>query len=251
MARAVRKVSRVSTKNQKKEGLNKKLIAIISAIAVVIIGVAVGLIVYFTTQEEELYVSEKVYFVEETYGTKQDKGSVTFAKESYFNIVRRIQKDDIQNPIEEHVFIFAYDGSQFYGDMEYVEQFEDDEYKTQLEIYNEYTKLITYVADLQIAVNEAVSKGHEVALYVIDISVDNGVNAGVMLDSADLHEKDFAPLYSSVDGEVEPALFYLHEGVVKGRYDDKSVATAKTVRTLLSIAIPNAIRHLVNLPQEQ
>ena len=30
MARAVRKVSRVSTKNQKKEGLNKKLIAIIA-----------------------------------------------------------------------------------------------------------------------------------------------------------------------------------------------------------------------------
>ena len=52
MARAVRKVSRVSTKNQKKEGLNKKLIAIISAIVVVLLGVAVGLIVYFTTQEE-------------------------------------------------------------------------------------------------------------------------------------------------------------------------------------------------------
>ena len=56
MARAVRKVSRVSTKNQKKEGLNKKLIAIISAIVVVLLGVAVGLIVYFTTQNEE-YVS--------------------------------------------------------------------------------------------------------------------------------------------------------------------------------------------------
>ena len=83
MARAVRKVSRVSTKNQKKEGLNKKLIAIISAIVVVLLGVAVGLIVYFATQEDEAYVSDKVYFIEETYGTNQEAGKVTFVRENY------------------------------------------------------------------------------------------------------------------------------------------------------------------------
>ena len=112
MARAVRKVSRVSTKNQKKEGLNKKLIAIISAIVVVLLGVAVGLIVYFTTQEDEAYVSEKVYFIEETYGTNQEAGKVTFVKENYYSIVRKIENEEIN----EHVFIFAYDGSAFFAD---------------------------------------------------------------------------------------------------------------------------------------
>ena len=44
-----------------------------------------------------------------------------------FSIIQiEIQKQNEE--INEHVFIFAYDGSKFYGDMEYVEQFEDAEY---------------------------------------------------------------------------------------------------------------------------
>ena len=243
MARAVRKVSRVSTKNQKKQGLNKKLIAIISAIAVVILGVAVGLIVYFTTQEEE-YVSEKVYFIEETYGTNESAGSVTFVKENYFNIVRMVENDEIN----EHVFIFAYDGSKFYGDMEYVEQFEDAEYNQQLKIYNEYITLIKRVADLQIAINAAGQNGVDVVLYIVDISVDNGVNAGVMMDAGKLHEEGFSPLYLSVDEStnVEPAIFYLHEGVVKEKFENGKLATTKSLSKIAS-AINNAVNVLKSL----
>ena len=181
MARAVRKVSRVSTKNQKKEGLNKKLIAIISAIVVVLLGVAVGLIVYFTTQEEE-YVSEKVYFVEETYGTNQEAGSVTFVKENYYNIVRQIENEKIN----EHVFIFAYDGSAFFADSEDEENYE---------LYGkDYETLITRVADLQLAVNAAtaIEKGIDVVLYIVDVNVDNGVNAALMTDAANLPEDGFS-----------------------------------------------------------
>ena len=243
MARAVRKVSRVSTKNQKREGLNKKLIAIISAIAVVILGVAVGLIVYFTTQNEE-YVSEKVYFVEETYGTNQDAGTVTFVKENYYNIVRKIENEEIN----EHVFIFAYDGSKFYGDMEYVEQFEDAEYNAQLKIYNEYTTLIKRVADLQIAINAAVQNGVDVVLYIVDINVDNGVNAGVMTDAGKLHEEGFSPLYLSLDESinVEPAIFYLNEGVVKEKFENGKLATTKSLSKVAS-AINNAVNVLKSL----
>ena len=241
MARAVRKVSRVSTKNQKKEGLNKKLIAIISAIAVVILGVAVGLIVYFTTQNDE-YVSEKVYFIEETYGTNESAGSVTFVKENYYNIVRKIENDEIN----EHVFIFAYDGNNFFADEEYVNQFEDAEYNAQLKIYNEYVTLIKRVADLQIAINASKEAGVDVVLYIVDISVDNGVNAGVMLDSAHLNEEGFAPLYSSVEDNVEPAIFYLHEGVVKEKFENGKLATTKSLSKIAS-AINNAVNVLKSL----
>lgn len=243
MARAVRKVSRVSTKNQKKEGLNKKLIAIISAIAVVILGVAVGLIVYFTTQKEE-YVSEKVYFVEETYGSNENAGSVTFVKENYFNIVRMAKSGEIN----EHVFVFAYDGSQFYGDLEYVNQFEDAEYNAQLKIYNEYVTLIKRVADLQIAINAAASKGNDVVLYIVDINVDNRVNTGIMTDAGNLHEEGFGALYSSIDETtvVEPAIFYLNGGIVKEKFESGKLATTKSLSKIAS-AINNSVNFLNNL----
>lgn len=237
MARAVRKVSRVSTKNQKKEGLNKKLIAIISAIVVVLLGVAVGLIVYFTTQEEE-YVSEKVYFVEETYGTNQET-SVTFVKENYYNIVRQIENEKIN----EHVFIFAYDGSAFFADSEDEENYE---------LYGkDYETLITRVADLQLAVNAAKEKGIDVVLYIVDVNVDNGVNAALMTDAANLHEDGFSAFYSSADESTvfEPAFFYLHEGEVKKNIDaeSKKLVSTNKMSTIMSTSIKNSINFLKSL----
>ena len=239
MARAVRKVSRVSTKNQKKEGLNKKLIAIISAIVVVLLGVAVGLIVYFTTQEDEAYVSEKVYFIEETYGTNQEAGKVTFVKENYYSIVRKIENEEIN----EHVFIFAYDGSAFFAD-----ELDEENY----ELYGkDYETLITRVADLQLAVNEAVAEGIDVVLYIVDVNVDNQVNAGLMTDAAGLHEEGFGTFYTSYDESTkfEPALFYLFEGEVKKNIDadNKKLVTTNKMSTIMSTSIKNSINFLKSL----
>ena len=238
MARAVRKVSRVSTKNQKKEGLNKKLIAIISAIAAVVVIAAVSLIVYFTTKEDEVYVSEKVYFVGETYGTNKDAGTVTFEKENYYNIVRKIQNQEIQ----EHVFIFAYDGSAFYAD-------EEDEAN-----YNkDYEKLIATIADLQLAINAL--NNTDVVLYVIDVNVNDRVNAALMTDAANLHEDGFAAFYSSTEDTVfEPAFFYLHEGEVKKNFkiDGKKllVSTSK-MGTILSTSIYNTLNFLPTIEKAE
>ena len=236
MARAVRKVSRVSTKNQKKEGLNKKLIAIISAIVVVLLGVAVGLIVYFTTQEDEAYVSDKVYFIEETYGTNQEAGKVTFVKENYYSIVRQIENEEIN----EHVFIFAYDGSAFFADSLDEENYDKN-----------YETLITRIADLQFAVNEAAANGIHVVLYIVDVNVDNNVNAGLMTDAAGLHEDGFGSFYTSYDESTtfEPALFYLYEGEVKKNIDadNKKLVTANKISTILSTSIKNSINFLKSL----
>lgn len=233
MARAVRKVSRVSTKNQKKQGLNKALIAIICSIAVVILGVAVGLIVYFTTQEET-YVSDKVYFIEETHET----GKVTFVKENYYSIVRDIENQEVN----EHVFIFAYDGSAFYADPE-----DEDNY----EAYGkDYEKLIERVTDLQIEINAAISKGVDVVLYIVDVNVDSRVNSALMTDAAKLHEDGFPAFYSTVDESTvfEPAFFYLHEGVVKENFDDsKKIISTSKMGTILSTSIPETIKFLKSL----
>ena len=232
MARAVRKVSRVSTKNQKKEGLNKKLIAIISAIVVVLLGVAVGLIVYFTTQEDEAYVSDKVYFIEETKVLNKDGeviDTVTFVKENYYSIVRPIKNDA---DFEEHIFVFAYDGSAFFADPEDEDKY--DEY---------YETLISRVAQLQYAVNKAKEAEVDVVLYIVDVNVDNQVNAGLMTDAAGLHEKGFSALYSSYDESTtfEPALFYLNEGVVKQEFENGKLASTGTMSKLSS-----AINYSVN-----
>ena len=135
----------------------------------------------------------------------------------------------------------------YFADEEYLNQFEDAEYNAQLKIYNEYVTLIKRVADLQIAINAA-QENVDVVLYIVDINVDGGVNAGVMTDAAKLHEEGFAPLYSSIDEStyVEPAIFYLNEGVVKEKFENGKLATTKSLSKVAS-AINNAVNVLKSL----
>ena len=82
LARSVRKVSRSNTKNQKKEyKFNKKLFIIILTVVVLIgVGLGVGLGIYYGTKEDEAYVSDKIYFHEETKDTEGH--TVKFNKEN-------------------------------------------------------------------------------------------------------------------------------------------------------------------------
>lgn len=226
MARAVRKVSRASTKNQKKDStLNKKLIAIVSAIVLVVAAVGISLGVYFGTQKEEEYVSDLVYFVEPTKGTNGDE-EVIFTKDNYYNIKRLINNE----VIAVHTFIFAYDGSAFYADPE-----ADD--------YDEnYTKLIKSVADLQKAVNSAKENDISVELYIIDLSVDNGINSALMSDVAS----------DTSGGPYEPAFFYLYEGEFKAELETADSETKKVVQTtsmeyILNTSIAYSVDYLANL----
>lgn len=230
MARAVRKVSRTNTKNQKiRKKLSKKwLITIISSISVIVIGVIVGVSVYFLTQEEE-YVSDKVYFNEPT--KNSDGNEVTFTKENYQTLVRYIKAGTT-----EHLFVFAYDGNAFYAD-------EKDE-----DSYNrEYTKLITRLADLQYEINEAKKQGINIELYIVDVSVDNSVNSGIMTDST-----YFGGLYSETQGTYTPAFMYNFEGEYKETVTIGEETTKRTISTsdwgiVMSSSIPYAINYINNL----
>ena len=223
MARAVRKVSRTSTKNQKKESsINKKWIIIISAILVVLIGLGVGLGVYFGTRTEEVYVSDKIYFTEAT-KTTDGEHEVEFTKENYQTISRYIKKGNDIN----HIFIFTYNGSAFYAD-------EEDE-----DNYNEdYVTLITRLADLQYQVDLAKKSGVIIDFYIVDTSVDNQVNSGILTDAT----------YGNL-GSSSVAFIYLHEGEFMDKLEDtdKSMISTSDLNDILSTTINNAINYIKSL----
>lgn len=222
MARAVRKVLRTSTKNQKKEHfIKKKWIIIIACVVLVLIGVGVGLGVYFGTRTEEVYQSDKVYFID-TAKTSDGQNEVTFNKENYQTLCRILEK---QNDID-NIFIFTYDGSAFYGD----EKDEDN--------YNEdYDTLIARLADLQYEVNQAKERGIIVDLYIVDTDVDGQINAGIYTDSV------FGSLSSS---NGAPTFIYLFEGDFKDKLEDvdKSMISTNDMNEILNTTINNAINYL-------
>lgn len=202
MARSVRKVSRVNTKNQKKESkFNKKLlIIIVSVVLLICIGLGVGLGIYFGTKTDDTYVSDKIYFNEETRDTEGH--IVTFNKDNYLAIERYIKNGDIEN-----VFIFVYDGNAFYAD-------EKDE-----DHYNEdYVKLITRLADLQYTVNQAKDRGVDLEFYIVDVAVNNSTNAGILYDS------QFGSLLTEDQSSYEPAFIYIkgEQFQQKVEYEDEN-----------------------------
>ena len=226
LARTVRKVSRASTKNQQKEKLSKKWwIVIASAIAAIVIGVTVGLIVYYATLEEE-YVSDVTYFnepVENSHGVE-----VEFTKENYQTLVRYLKAEKV-----EHMLVFAYDGTAFYAD-------EKDE------IINEkYTTIITRLADLQTEVNAAKEAGVSIELYIVDVNVDSKINADIMFDT-----DYFGGLYSSSQNQYSPAFFYNNEGEYQATVEinekDMTISTGE-FSTIYNSSIINAINYVKSL----
>lgn len=210
LARAVRKVSRTTTRNQKKESrINKKwLIICLSAILLIGIGLGVGLGIYFGTKGESTYVSDKVYFNEEVTVNNE---KVTFNKENYQSILRYLDKGNNQ----EAIFIFVYDGNAFYADEKDEDNYDKD-----------YVVLINRLAQLQLEVNKAKAKGASIELYVIDVAVDSAVNAGIFSDST------FGGLISDDQVTYEPAFIYLKDGKYQQKIEYETDLNNKESHTI-------------------
>ncbi len=229
MARAVRKVSRVRTKNQKKDvKFNKKWLIAIFVFAVLLgVGLGLGLGLYFGNKKTE-YVSDKIYFTGDIKTSNPDV-TVQFTKENYQTISRFIKDGAARD-----IFIFAYDGSAFHAD-------EKDEKN-----YNEtYEKLITRLADLQNKVNEANKKEeNSVVLYIVDVRVDNAVNAGILSDSA------FGALGDEDSVYFEPTFIYLHEDQFKDKIEIRDVSHKISISDLNEVytsSIPYANQYIDSL----
>ncbi|HIT50438.1 MAG TPA: hypothetical protein IAD46_05365 [Candidatus Pelethenecus faecipullorum] len=232
MARAVRKVSRASTKNQKKETKLSKnaVIAIIVTIALIVIGLSVGLGLYFGLKADDDYVSDKIYFTDPVLTT--DGKEVTFVKENYQTLKRYIDEDKV-----EHMFVFAYDGSAFYADEK-----DEDHYN------KDYTTLITRLADLQYEINEAKQRGVNIELFIVDVDVDSSVNEGILSDEL------FGALCSESQDTYTPVFCYNQEGEYKstvtiqqdGSSRERTISTSMMVE-IISTTIPNSILYIDGL----
>lgn len=228
MARSVRKVSRVSTKNQQKEKiLSKKWWIIISSvIAAIIIGVGVGLGIYYATLEEE-YVSDKIYFAEPV--EISEGVEVEFTKENYQSLVRYLKAEKV-----EHLLVFVYDGAAFYGD-----SLDEENYDKR------YTTIVERLANLQAEVNSAKAAGISIELYIVDVNVDSRVNADIMYDST-----YFGGLYTESQETFQPAFIYNHEGEYQSTVEiserDMTISTS-SLDTILNSSISNAINYIKSL----
>lgn len=234
MARAVRKVSRAKTKDQKKESkINKKVLIIIVSIVLVIgIGLGVGLGVYFGTKKDNTYVSDKIYFNEEI--AIDDEHKVIFNKDNYQSIVRYLDRGDNA----EEIFIFVYDGDAFYADEKDEEHYDKD-----------YVELITRIAQLQYEVDKAKVKGVSAELYIIDVSIYNSSNTSILFDSA------FGAFYSDDALNYSPAFIYIKDGKYqqKVEYEDAELGKQSHVIStsawtdILNSSVKYAINYLDTL----
>lgn len=229
MARAVRKVSRATTKDQKKENnIHKKwIILIVSIVLVIGIGLGIGLGVYYGTKKDDTYVSDKVYFDEEVLVDEENK--IKFNKENYQAIERYLKRGDNA----EDIFIFVYDGNTFYAD-------EKDE-----ENYNkDYVELITRLAQLQLEVDKAKNKGGSVELYIVDVAVDNAINADILLDSS------FGAFYTEAASNYEPAFIYLKDGKYQQKVEYEDAENGKQSHTISTSSwtdvLNSSIRYAMN-----
>ncbi|MCM1131282.1 MAG: hypothetical protein NC310_01020 [Roseburia sp.] len=234
MARAVRKVSRAKTKDQKRETkVNKKLLIIIISIVLVIgIGLGVGLGIYYGSQKDNTYVSDKVYFNEEI--AIDDEHKVSFNKENYQSIVRYLDRGDNA----EEIFIFVYDGEAFYADELDEEHYDKD-----------YVELITRIAQLQYEIDKAKEKNVSVELYIVDVAVYNSSNSSILFDSA------FGSFYSDDELNYSPAFIYLKDGKYQQKVeyeDDKLGKQSHIISTsswtdILNSSVKYAINYLDTL----
>ncbi|MDE5856260.1 MAG: hypothetical protein K2H06_04340, partial [Anaeroplasmataceae bacterium] len=191
------------------------------------IGLGIGLGVYYGTNKDNKYVSDKVYFNEEVLVDNENK--IRFNKENYQSIVRSLDRGDNA----EEMFVFIYDGNAFYAD----EKDEDN--------YNkDYVELITRLAQLQLEVDKAKSKGVSIELYIVDVAVDNFVNLDIFSDST------FGGFYSNEEESYEPAFVYIKDGKYQQKVEYEDADTGKQSHTISTSSwtdvLNSSIRYAMN-----
>jgi hypothetical protein len=216
LARVVRKVSNKNLANaNKNKKVNKWVIGGIIAGLVIAIAVAVILWVTLGGNEE----SNKVdYF--ETYTFAETEKTVEFTKANYNGVLNILDENYVGYVDEGTTIVFAYNSNTF-----------DPENN------KDHNKLLEYIADVQLKVDEAKAKGIKVELYIVDITISDS-------DWAIMGDPTFGGA-TSVTGEnlasVQPLLAYIDNAA-----DEKlnKKCSKYTTSTILSTAVPSIIVQL-------
>ena len=200
MARIKRVGGRTKPAVQKdKKGLlkSKKFWIIFSSVlvALIAIGVTIGLVVYFNNKKDE----KKDYF--------RSCEEVEFEYASYDRIVN-YANPDFNNPqgkkdvTIEYMFVLVYNSANFYpsktdNESKYLEADED---------------LLKRMIDLQKTINTSKEAGKNVELFIVDTNYSWNVNAYT--------ESLFGGLYTDDSSSYDPMLVYIENGEYKASYNE-------------------------------
>ncbi len=230
MAKVNRKISNKAVANQKKQvPFYKNKILWIIICAVIIVGLAVGipLGVHFNKKAEE---TEDIV---DYFDTVEE---VSFKKASYAGLKNYITLDytNPQNKTglhKQHIFIFAYNPSNFYPDSE------DENYNSS------HKDLLNRLIDLQKAINaKKTEEGESLELYLVDTSV--GTNMNLLEDT----------IFGGKEDSTENFFFtYMENGeLLKDSLNirgtdykiDKLVTT--DINTMITTAIPQFMNYIAD-----
>ena len=211
MARVVRKVSKKNLANaNKNKKVNKWLVG--SIISGVVVAIAVAVILWVTLGGND-DTNKYDYF--ETYTIAETNETVEFTKANYDGLLNVLDETYVGYVDEGITIVFAYNSNTF----------DPEENK-------DHSKLLEWIAGIQVIVNKAKANGIKVELYIVDITVSDS-------DWAIMGDPTFGGS-TSVTGDtldsVQPLIAYIDNAA-----DEKlnKKCSKNTISTILSTAIPN------------
>lgn len=241
-----KKVSTKAIKGQKKENTllkNKKFWIIISSVVggLAILGVAIWLIIFFTTQsntkENPDFFGKSADYVE-VYKDKTDNNKIEFTKMSYDGLNMHTYEGDAKVYVE-YMFVFAADLSHFYVDDTVNSGLStDDEKYVSQDTIKAYKELYRQLAFLQYKIDEYNKTSEEkVVLYIVDTS--NNDNLGILTDSK------FGG--SSENTAQVTFLLYSYSELIKyADEDNQKLIFCTTISEVTNTAINNAYKFMNN-----
>lgn len=231
-----KKVNSKATKGQKKDSLlkNKKFWIIFSSIAaaLIIIGVTIGLIVYFNSSDDENTVQD--YFAGEATNLSYDYNDekVSFTKMSYDGVLMHHEVNDGgDDTFVKYIFVFATNLSTFYADRAIDDGKSKDDDDVTFLYDKDANKVFNQLVKLQGSINEHnknVSEDERVALYIVDTSI--GDNTSIFADSEN---------FGGSDDSTNSVLFALltEDGFVKDFKNNDKETVSLTTNTLADVAM--------------
>lgn len=212
-----KKLSRDAIKNSNKNNkwwTNKKNLIISIIAGIVVIGVAVGFILYYALKSDDEETTYD-YFVS---AENSDGETVEFTKASYRGLQMLASSE---NPLfEDYIIVFVYDSTQFYPD----ESDDEDNYN------KTHDDILLKMANLQTDVNNAKKNDDSLNLdlYIVDTSV--GENADIFSD--DVFYANSEVDYTT-DDTYTVSILLLVDGVLLTKFDystdDGATSNSRTI----------------------
>ncbi len=242
-----KKVNSKATKGQTKDSIfkSKKFWIICSSIVagLIIIGVTIGLIVYFVNKSDENEVQD--YFGGESTNLsyKYEDETVSFNKISYDGVLMH------HNPVDggegtfiSYIFVFATDLKTFYADKA-IDDGKDKDDEDVTFLYNKtansvFNQLVKLQGEIDIY-NKTADKDSKAVLYIVDTSI--GDNSSIFADS----------LFGGADDSSNSLFFGLitEDGLVEDFLNEDKKKLSLTTNALADVSntmVNNAVVFMKN-----